>query len=80
MVTKEDTTKIRMKWNTCATDPVQYKPFGNVYSPQEVMIEIDLPTKFIREVCSDGTIVLSPAGMAYASREIALAIKQIYSE
>jgi hypothetical protein len=77
---KIETVPIRFKWLTSGADPMQFKPFGNQYEVEGVYIEINLPKKYLLETCTDGTIVISPAGMAFASHEITMAIRKSYAE
>lgn len=77
---KIETVPIRFKWLTSGADPMQFKPFGNQYEVQGVYIEINLPKKYVLDIDTDGIIVISPAGMAFASKIITKAIRQSYEE
>lgn len=85
MVTKskepEQVYTIYMEWTACNTDPTSYKQLSPQLHPINIQVAIDVPVKYFRDYNPEahaGTLI--PEGLAYASRQIALAISKIYAQ
>lgn len=75
----EETVPVKFKWLSSGVDPIQFKPFGNQFTPQEVYIQIDLPIKYV--LSKEGEeLIISPEGMAWACHAMAKAVSKSYSE
>lgn len=82
MATKEPiaTHPILLEWVTCNADPTSYKQLSPSLHPLNIQIQVEVPvTMFVSYDADLKGGVLTPEGMAYASREITKAITKIYS-
>jgi hypothetical protein len=83
MATKEPepTYTIYMEWTGCNTDPTSYKVLSPNLHPLDLRVAIEVPVKYFKDYDVDShSGTLTPDGMAFASRQIALAITRIYAQ
>lgn len=83
MATKESepTYPIFMEWTQCNTDPTSYKQLSPTLHPLNMQVKVDVPQRMFVSYDENAQAgVLTPEGMAYASRQIAIAISHVYAK
>jgi hypothetical protein len=68
--------EILFQWTECRTDPLSYKPYSPTFTPTGVFISVEVPKSEVKKV-EDGTIILTPCGMALAMKVLASAISGV---
>jgi hypothetical protein len=81
MTEKDKMVKVYFTWSQSTIDPVQYKPLAPTFLPESIKIMVEIPNEE-RYVVSfgEGATILTPDGMAYASKVFANAIAKTYRE
>lgn len=78
---KEPTHTIYFEWTASRPDPTSYKQLAPEFHPMNVQIAIEVPVKyFVAYDENSHQAILSPEGMAYASRAINMAIASIMNK
>jgi len=67
-------------WEQSIIDPTQYKPLMPTLKPIGIIVRVQIPEKFVELEESEDITIISPEGLAYASKQIAIAIKKSYEE
>ena len=77
-----DTIKVQFNWTTSTIDPAQFKPWMPTLTPIGLIIEVEIPNKpkYVIQAIDVGITILTPEGMAYASKQISTAIAKLHSE
>lgn len=75
------TYTIYFEWTISRPDPTSYKQLAPEFHPMGLQVAIDVPVKYFLSYDQDShSGVLTAEGMAYASRQINMAISKIMSK
>lgn len=79
-VEPETTHTVYFEWTVARPDPTSYKQLAPEFHPLNQAIAVEVPTRYFLSYDQEShSAVLTPEGMAYASRQINLAISKIMS-
>lgn len=72
---------IRLQLTQLSPDPAQYKPYSPQFKAPEdqpLQVQVEILKRYVKEIQDDGTIVLSPMGLARIAKIIATAIAKVH--
>ena len=74
---------IRLQLIQLSPDPTMYKSYSPQFRPPEdqpIQIEVEILKRYVKVQKEDGTLVLSPMGLAKIAKTISTAIMKIYEQ
>lgn len=79
-IDRKQTSTIYFEWTAARPDPTSYKQLAPEFHPLNVQIAVEVPNKYVLSYNEDShQAILTAEGMAYASRQINMAISKIQS-
>lgn len=75
---ENDFVTVEFVWSQANPDPLQYKPYNPTLLPKDVCVSVQVPRKYV--IKSEGGIVLTPEGLGYVCKQIAVGISTAYRE
>lgn len=79
-IDRKQTCTIYFEWTAARPDPTSYKQLAPEFHPMSVQIAVEVPNKYVISYNEDShQAILTAEGMAYASRQINMAISKIQS-
>jgi hypothetical protein len=80
LIDMPSTYPIYFEWVAARPDPTSYKQLAPEFHPMGLQIAVDVPIRFFVTYDVDSHQgILTPEGMAYATRQINLAITKVMS-
>jgi hypothetical protein len=80
---KEGKIAIRLQLTQLSPDPQNFKPYSPQFKPPEnqpIQVQVEILKRYVKEIKSDGTIILSAMGLAKIAQLICTGIAKIHVE